>query len=281
MIMSLLEEMYNQVAKCNAVNQENKTVNESLIAELERYKEMVNFFEERQKFDLNDREKYIDSQMQVKKHDALSVIDSEETLDLAETTRLKMNEKQNDPIVKEKRVNIKPIDYSSLNDLYKHFVSQKQLSNFELGLYREVYEMKAIFQQMETEVEQCSVDRKYFEIEKKELLIETKRLLEQIILKILCVLLCILIMILLNMLKWNKVILMNTVGKSVSDCIVPVNTSNLIAPVMFKLNLPLLSPKLRKNREAHVNYLKQTKEHADTLRDIVEQARALKPLDNL
>nr|GEV92834.1 hypothetical protein [Tanacetum cinerariifolium] len=49
------------------------------------------------------------------------------------------------------------------------------------GLYREVYEMKAIFQQMETEVEQCSIDRKCVDIEKKELLIENECLLEKII----------------------------------------------------------------------------------------------------
>nr|GFB36151.1 hypothetical protein [Tanacetum cinerariifolium] len=52
--------------------------------------------------------------------------------------------------------------------------------DFELGLYREVYEMKAIFQQMETKVEQCSVDRKYFEMEKKILLIENDHILEKI-----------------------------------------------------------------------------------------------------
>ncbi|GJY64781.1 retrovirus-related pol polyprotein from transposon TNT 1-94 [Tanacetum coccineum] len=65
--MSVIEEVSNQVAKCNAVNQENKSVNESLTTELERYKEMVIIFEERQKFDLTDREKYIDSKMRAKK----------------------------------------------------------------------------------------------------------------------------------------------------------------------------------------------------------------------
>ncbi|GJZ42264.1 hypothetical protein Tco_0589150, partial [Tanacetum coccineum] len=74
------------------------------------------------------------SDNEIKKHDALSVIDSEKTLDLAEATR-------------------------------------QSFADFELGLYREVYEMKAIFQQIKTKVEQCSVDRRYFEIEKKELLI--------------------------------------------------------------------------------------------------------------
>ncbi|GKC26569.1 retrovirus-related pol polyprotein from transposon TNT 1-94 [Tanacetum coccineum] len=49
---------------------------------------------------------------------------------------------------------------------------------------------------------------------------------------------------------------------------------------MFKLDLKPLSPKLKKNREAHVNYLKITKDNADTLRDIVEQARISNPSDN-
>nr|GEX31068.1 hypothetical protein [Tanacetum cinerariifolium] len=44
-------------------NQTNKLVNESLIAELERYKERVTIFEQRLNVDLNKREKLIDSQM--------------------------------------------------------------------------------------------------------------------------------------------------------------------------------------------------------------------------
>nr|GEW43149.1 zf-CCHC domain-containing protein/UBN2 domain-containing protein [Tanacetum cinerariifolium] len=82
------QKMSYNVAKCNEVNKENSTVNESLIAELERYKEQIKLFEERQKFDLTDREKYIDSQMrEVKQHDALYVMDTEETLELAEENR--------------------------------------------------------------------------------------------------------------------------------------------------------------------------------------------------
>ncbi|GJV81722.1 hypothetical protein Tco_1517592 [Tanacetum coccineum] len=68
----------------------------------------------------------------VKQHVALSVIDTEETLELAEESILKMHAKQNDPIVKEKKVNITPIDYVALNKLSEHFmnhfVPQKQLS---------------------------------------------------------------------------------------------------------------------------------------------------------
>ncbi|GJY60566.1 hypothetical protein Tco_0461223 [Tanacetum coccineum] len=60
-----------------------------------------------------------------------------------------------------------------------------------------------------------------------------------------------------------------------------MNNSNVIAPRMFKLYLQPLSLKLRKNGEAHIDYLNITKEHDDTLCGIVEQARALKPLDNM
>ncbi|GKF04983.1 hypothetical protein Tco_0035651 [Tanacetum coccineum] len=69
-------------------------------------------------------------------------------------------------------------------------------------------------------------------------------------------------------------------GKSVSDCTVSINNSCVISSGMYKLDLEPLSPTLRKNSEAHVDYLKIAKEHADTLLDIVEQARAHQPLDS-
>ncbi|GJU88555.1 hypothetical protein Tco_1300978 [Tanacetum coccineum] len=62
-IMSIFDEITHQVTKCNAESIKNRNVNESLIAELERYKKKVRMFEERQKDDLNNQEKLIDSQM--------------------------------------------------------------------------------------------------------------------------------------------------------------------------------------------------------------------------
>nr|GFA11464.1 integrase, catalytic region, zinc finger, CCHC-type, peptidase aspartic, catalytic [Tanacetum cinerariifolium] len=46
------------------------------------------------------------------------------------------------------------------------------------------------------------------------------------------------------------------------------------------LDLEPLSPNLLNIKEAHMDYIKHTQEHADTLREIVEYARALKPLDS-
>nr|GEY03959.1 integrase, catalytic region, zinc finger, CCHC-type, peptidase aspartic, catalytic [Tanacetum cinerariifolium] len=57
----------------------------------------------------------------IKKSDAIVIHDSEETLLLAEASRLKMIEKQNDPKIAEKKVITKPIDYAVLHQLSKDF----------------------------------------------------------------------------------------------------------------------------------------------------------------
>ncbi|GJT60315.1 hypothetical protein Tco_1003848 [Tanacetum coccineum] len=49
------------------------------------------------------------------------------------------------------------------------------------GLNKEIRDMREVFNQMETEVANCSVDKKYFKIEKKELILENDRLLKHII----------------------------------------------------------------------------------------------------
>nr|GEU54749.1 hypothetical protein [Tanacetum cinerariifolium] len=135
------------------------------------------------------------------------------------------------------------------------FVNDLNIDLTSDSLYKEVNEMKVIFNQMETKVDQCSVDQKYFEIEKKELLIDNDRLLEQIL----------------------SQDIVFTAMHSYDDF---VNNSKVIALGLFKLDLQPLSPKLRKNRKAHADYLRITKEHADTFCETIEQARALKPLDN-
>ncbi|GJU31618.1 hypothetical protein Tco_1175207 [Tanacetum coccineum] len=65
-------------------------------------------------------------------HVAMPVIDDEETLILEEVSRSKMLAKQNDPILKEKKVNTTLINYVELNklseDFGKRFVPQQELS---------------------------------------------------------------------------------------------------------------------------------------------------------
>ncbi|GJR53835.1 integrase, catalytic region, zinc finger, CCHC-type containing protein [Tanacetum coccineum] len=59
MILYVFEQLSQQVTNCNKVNKDNLITNETLSAELERYKERVKLLEERQNIDLGTREKLI------------------------------------------------------------------------------------------------------------------------------------------------------------------------------------------------------------------------------
>nr|GEZ35318.1 uncharacterized mitochondrial protein AtMg00810-like [Tanacetum cinerariifolium] len=82
LILSVIEQLKTQVVNCTKINQDNKSVNEILTAELERYKEQ--------------------------KTNAIVIRDSEETLMLEDRSRSKMIQKQKDPMMSEKKVNTKP-----------------------------------------------------------------------------------------------------------------------------------------------------------------------------
>nr|GEU89258.1 putative Gag-Pol polyprotein [Tanacetum cinerariifolium] len=69
-------------------------------------------------------------------------------------------------------------------------------------------------------------------------------------------------------------------GKNVLDNATTITNATTIAPEMFKLNLDPLAPRLLKNRDAHIDYLKYTQEQTDILPGIVKQAKAKQPLDN-
>nr|GFB74914.1 hypothetical protein [Tanacetum cinerariifolium] len=57
----------------------------------------------------------------IEKSDAIVIHDSEETILLAEESRSKMLQKQNEPIMSEKKVITKSVDYAALNQLSKDF----------------------------------------------------------------------------------------------------------------------------------------------------------------
>ncbi|GKB36055.1 hypothetical protein Tco_0880997 [Tanacetum coccineum] len=69
-------------------------------------------------------------------------------------------------------------------------------------------------------------------------------------------------------------------GNNVVEKDIRLNNPNVIAPGMFKLDVSPLAPKLLNNRDAHIDYIKHSQEHADILYEIVKHARALRPLDS-
>ncbi|GJS85856.1 retrovirus-related pol polyprotein from transposon TNT 1-94 [Tanacetum coccineum] len=227
MILSVFEQLSNQVTNCNKVNKDNLIANESLSAELERYKNQFADFEKeinslkqtlseqlkekemltktfnvfknesKEKEDKNiDKEIALENKVKeldnivckmgqsaqtmhmlmkpqvfydnnlkqalgfqnpfylkkaqqikpmlydgnviTKETNVISIADSKETLMLEEESRSKMVLKQSDPMVLEKKVNIKPIDYAALNrlseDFGKRFVPQALFDEHDLWL---------------------------------------------------------------------------------------------------------------------------------------------------
>nr|GFB47589.1 integrase, catalytic region, zinc finger, CCHC-type, peptidase aspartic, catalytic [Tanacetum cinerariifolium] len=65
-------------------------------------------------------------------------------------------------------------------------------------------------------------------------------------------------------------------GKAILSKAVSLNP---IDPALLQVDVVPLIPKLRKNRTAHIDYLKHTLEEAATLRELVESERLLSPLN--
>ncbi|GKE30638.1 hypothetical protein Tco_1446022 [Tanacetum coccineum] len=72
----------------------------------------------------------------------------------------------------------------------------------------------------------------------------------------------------------------NLKGKNAVESAQNIQNSNVVTSRVYKLDLPPLFPRVKNNREAHVDYLKHSQEHAKIFREIVEHARELRPLDS-
>ncbi|GKB47166.1 integrase, catalytic region, zinc finger, CCHC-type containing protein [Tanacetum coccineum] len=64
LILSMIEQLKTQVVNCTKINLDNKSVNDTLTAELERYKEQVKVLKEGQNTDLRSNDTVLDSSAQ-------------------------------------------------------------------------------------------------------------------------------------------------------------------------------------------------------------------------
>nr|GEY22211.1 integrase, catalytic region, zinc finger, CCHC-type, peptidase aspartic, catalytic [Tanacetum cinerariifolium] len=54
----------------------------------------------------------------------------------------------------------------------------------------------------------------------------------------------------------------------------------VLAPGKYAIDVEPIVPRLRNNKEAHLDYLRHLKESVETIRDIVEEAKVVRPLDS-
>ncbi|GJT67282.1 hypothetical protein Tco_1018762 [Tanacetum coccineum] len=55
--------------------------------------------------------------------------------------------------------------------------------------------------------------------------------------------------------------------------------TKVLAPGMYAIDVEPIPPRLKNNRSAHLDYINHLKESVETVREIVEEARVVKPLD--
>ncbi|GJU39797.1 hypothetical protein Tco_1192754 [Tanacetum coccineum] len=300
LILSVIEQLKTQVINCTKINLDNKSVNDTLTAELERYKEQVKVLKEGQNVDLKSQDNVSDSCEQklsiepklydgnvIKSTSAIVIPDSEETLMLAEESRSKMLLKQHDQMVLEKKVNTTPVDYAVLNqENVQKDNSVSNLSALNFDQYFKLNELKAQSQEKDIAIRKLKerikslsgnmnkdkVKKDIEEIEtiNIELIIVNQKSVEISDLNVSLQEKDLVITALKDELRKLK-------GKDLADNVV---TKHTIAPKMLKIDVEPIAHRLLNNRTAHSDYLRHTQEQAVILREIVEQGKLQNPLNN-
>nr|GEZ63692.1 hypothetical protein [Tanacetum cinerariifolium] len=187
----------------------------------------------------------------------------EDTLEIAEITRKKMNDKMNDPECVTRKVKIAPHDYLKEN-LLATFIPQKQLTFEQIFWSNDLMKMK-----FEALKERTKVSRpiKAFTVAKNDKIkqhykelndsikITRAKHIEQV-----------------TKVRTENMNLKTSVSKAMINPLVSARDQNAI-------DVEPIVPRLRNNRNAYFDYLRHLKESVETIRDIVEEAKVVRPLD--
>ncbi|GKB34876.1 retrovirus-related pol polyprotein from transposon TNT 1-94 [Tanacetum coccineum] len=293
----LLTETFN-VLKNKSKEKETKNIDKEIALE-KKVKELDN---------IQIRLMLYDGSVIAKETNVISIADSEETLMLEEKSRSKMLLKQSDPMVLEKKVNIKPINYAVLNLLSEDFAKlqakyitiDKLKANIKRlnktstinSMKKDIDEIETINIELEHRVAKLIAENEHLKQTYKQLYDSIKpsrvhakehaeSLVNQLNQKSVEI-------TDLNAQLQEKVFVITTLkndlrkvkGKDIVDNAAQVSNATTTAPGRYKLDPVTLAPKDKNNRETHIYYLKHTMEQAAILREIVEQAKSLNPLDS-
>ncbi|GJW82110.1 hypothetical protein Tco_0146085 [Tanacetum coccineum] len=239
LVLSFFEQMTDHVANLDKENQINKMVNESLTAELERYKEQQAFWLKHSNYNPDTS---------VKSH-----------------TPVRIEAPSELPKVSLVNESLKKLKYQLAS--FDKVVKKRTTSDAKTA--DEIIEVQTVFNQMEVAVDQCYTQ---FELNKKdnvfnpkefcasliaqinEKSVENSDLNAQLQEKVFA------IVALKNELRKLK-------GKNVVDTAIS-KSSATITQGMFKLDIEPISHRLKNNRDAHEVYLEKTIENTNTLRGI-------------
>nr|GEU39370.1 integrase, catalytic region, zinc finger, CCHC-type, peptidase aspartic, catalytic [Tanacetum cinerariifolium] len=245
-------------------------------------------------------------------HVSAIVHNTEDTLEIAEITRKKMNDKIKDPeCVTRKRITptglterergFEQTKECYLKEVIPFFKTLKEnFKGIQTALTKEIKEMKDVFKELEAEVTQYVVDRKHDAVEWKNLLIANDNLIAEYLSK---EVFSVATNFELNVARFTKINVAHTTVEA--RCLeLEVELANLhntshhdnqeelinhfsklevkpkvLAQGKHAIDVEPIVPYLRNNRDAHLDYLRHLKESVETIRDIVEEAKVVRPLD--
>nr|GEW12274.1 hypothetical protein [Tanacetum cinerariifolium] len=149
--MMIYNNMYEPYAQSVSKTSRSTVVENSLTVKLATYKEQVELYERMARFELTEREQKVIEQLRIVITDRSYLLQEplipaivhniEGTLEIAEITRRKMNEKMKDPECVNHKVKIAPHDYSKENFLAT-FTLQKQLTPEQIFWSQDLIKMK-------------------------------------------------------------------------------------------------------------------------------------------
>nr|GEX95156.1 integrase, catalytic region, zinc finger, CCHC-type, peptidase aspartic, catalytic [Tanacetum cinerariifolium] len=175
---------------------------------------------------------------------------------------------------------------------------KEHFEGIQKALTKEIKEMKDIFEELKAEVDQNVVDRKHDEIERKNLLIANDNLIAECLSK---EVFYVATNFELNVSRFTEMHVANTIvearcleleaelfdlrDKSHNDNHNELvnRFSNLedhvkptvLAPGKYGIDVEPIPPRLRNNREVHLDYLRHLKESVETIREIIEEAKVV------
>nr|GEW12384.1 hypothetical protein [Tanacetum cinerariifolium] len=240
--LMILNEMHEQTAQCVSMKVHTKVVDTSLTAELTTYKEQVELYERRAKFEFTKRVQKIEERLRIVITDRN--IKEDNLKKELHSVKMQLNS----------TINYNKSMVEEVTSLKKNFKEKenKYLEEFlDIKALKEKVEDKLLKQDQSLQtIYMLRKPKPYYDEQRKTtaLLTENKNLKVQINEKMKC---------------------------ATMDSVKP----KVLAPGMYFIDVEPILPRCRNNRELHLDYLKHLKESIETLREIVEEARVERPLD--
>nr|GEW38608.1 retrovirus-related Pol polyprotein from transposon TNT 1-94 [Tanacetum cinerariifolium] len=248
--MMILNDMHEPPAQYIYVTTQTKVVDKSLIAELATYKEQVEMYERRAGFELTKREQKIDEQLRIVitdrniKEENLKKELHSVKMQLAST--INHNKSMDGP------------DFNSLFEIKKLKASIQGKDIAIRKLRTQISQLHETRSEADRTLDFRALDFQITQlIEKVSVLQEQNELFKVGNAKV----------------KQHYRILYDSIKITHSV------TLKVLAPGMYAIDVEPIHPRLRNNREVHLDYLKHLKESIATLREIVEEAKVKRPLD--